>query len=170
MCLNGFLLMLYIGSGGFYLKVNIMRILVTDDHAMVRSGLCLQLRQDFPGVVIQECSNGEETLAQLRENRYDIVILDVSMPGQRNGTAILKEIVESWPRQKVLMLSGMCEKMYAKRLIDMGAAGYLNKSKALSELVNAIRTILNGEKYFSESVADQILKQTGQPTRPVPDY
>lgn len=127
-----------------------MRILIVDDHAIVRKGL-IQILEDEPEFfIVGEAKDAEEALDKIRQEKWDLVILDISMPG-RSGLEVLTVITEQKPGLPVLMLSTYSEDQYAIRVLQSGAAGYLNKQSAPEELIVAIRTIRNGDKYVSPS-------------------
>jgi two-component system, NarL family, invasion response regulator UvrY len=135
-----------------------MNLIIADDHEIVRKGIVqLLYMEDRLGIRnIDEASSGEELLSRLRRNKYDIVILDISMPGM-GGLEALKEIVASYSATPVLILSTHSEEQYAIRVLKAGARGYVRKSSGTEELVKAIEKIISGRKYFSESVAEKLL-------------
>ena len=128
-------------------------ILLVDDHAIFREGLKKIIENTSGMGVTGEANNGQEALDQVWKNKFDLVILDISLPG-RSGLEILKEIKKSNPQLPVLILSMHSEDQYARRLLKAGASGYLKKDSAFDELVNAIRTIHDGHKYISPVVAN----------------
>ena len=130
------------------------RILVADDHAIVRKGLKQVLSETPDLVVSDEASNGEEVLDKVRREVFDLVILDISMPG-RGGLDTLKQLQVEWPRLPVLILSMHPEEQYALRVLRAGASGYLTKESIPEELVTAIRKIIAGRKYVSLSLAEK---------------
>ena len=132
-----------------------IRILVADDHAVVRNGL-KQIVGDTPDmVVVAEASNGQETLNKALENDYDVVLLDITMP-DRSGLDILKEIKSQKPELPVLILSMHPEEQYAVRALKAGAAGYLTKESAPEELIRAMRKVSCGGKYVTSSLAEKL--------------
>lgn len=132
-----------------------LRILIADDHAIVRYGL-KQIIADIPdSALIDEASNGAEVLKKTGKNTYDVVILDISMPGQ-SGLDILKVIKAEKPDLHVLMLSMHPEEQYAIRALRAGASGYLTKESAPEELVSAIRKVSQGRKYVTASLAEKL--------------
>src|SRR5512143_2544578 len=136
--------------------MNVLRILLADDHAVVRQGVKQILAEAFAQATFGEAQNAPELLALVANERWDIVVLDLSMPGG-NGLEALKQIKHNQPQLPVLVLSMYPEDQYAVRTIRAGAAGYLNKESAPEELVTAIRKILNGGEYISASVADELV-------------
>ena len=131
----------------------VTKILVVDDHAVVRQGVKQILSEQFPGSVIGEAQNAEEMIERARTNNWDIVVLDIGMPG-KSGLDALKELNQAHSRLPVLVLSAYPEDQLALRMLKAGAAGYLSKDSAPSELVLAIRKILGGGKFVSASVAE----------------
>jgi len=132
-----------------------IRILVADDHAIVREGLKKILAQTSDMVVTDEASNGQEVLDKVWENDYNVVLLDISMPG-RNGLDILKQIRSERPELAVLVLSMHPEEQYAVRVLRAGASGYLTKASASDELIAAIRKVSLGRKYVTSSLAEKL--------------
>lgn len=132
-----------------------IRILVADDHAVVRNGL-KQIVSDTPDMVVAaEASNGQEALNKALEDDYDIVLLDITMP-DRSGLDILKEIKSQKPELPVLILSIHPEEQYAVRALKAGAAGYLTKESAPEELIRAMRRVSGGGKYVTSSLAEKL--------------
>ena len=133
-----------------------IEILLVDDHAIVREGL-RRIIDDTTGITISaEASTGQEALGLIWKEKYDLVILDISMPG-KNGLQTLKEIKKHDAKLPVLMLSMHAEKQYAMRAIKAGASGYLTKESASEQLVSAIRKIFDGRKYISQGVAELLV-------------
>jgi DNA-binding NarL/FixJ family response regulator len=132
-----------------------IKILIADDHAIVREGLKQILSESPDLIVIAEASSGQEVLEKISKSDLDLVVLDIAMPG-RGGLDILKEIKTQRPRLPVLMLSMYPEEQYAIRVLKSGASGYLTKESAPSELVMAIRQISQGKKYISPSLAEKL--------------
>jgi len=132
-----------------------LRVLIADDHEIVRKGLGKVLQETLQPIKIDEAGNGQEALTKVMRNEYDLVVLDLKMPG-KSGLDVLKEIKEHRPKLPVLILSMHPEEQFAIRAIRAGASGYLTKECAGDELVLAIRKALKGERYISGSLA-QIL-------------
>jgi two-component system, NarL family, invasion response regulator UvrY len=133
-----------------------LRILLADDHAVVRQGVKQILAEAFTQATFGEARNAHELLDLVNSDRWDIVILDLAMPGG-NGLEALKQIKYDHPQLPVLILSMFPEDQYAVRTIKAGAAGYLNKESAPEELVQAIRKVLHGGEYISSAVADELV-------------
>ncbi len=135
---------------------NATRILVADDHAVVRAGLRQFLEEDRSIREIGEAASGGETLDQLRAGSWDLVILDIYMP-DRSGLDILKQIQASYPNTKVLIISGLPERQYALNAIKAGASGYLAKDSAPEELLKAVHTVMRGRRYVSPVLAELLV-------------
>lgn len=131
------------------------KILIADDHAVVREGV-KHILSDMRDAVISEACNGQEVLEALRKNDYDLILLDIAMPG-KDGLDTLKDIKIEKPRAKVLILSMFPEEQYALRALKSGASGYLTKESIPEELINAIRKVLRGGKYVSSEFSDKLL-------------
>jgi DNA-binding NarL/FixJ family response regulator len=141
------------------------RVLLVDDHVVVRKGLRLILEDRFGDIEIAEASNGDEALAALREP-YDALILDLSMPG-RSGIELLAEIKHRFPALPVLIMSLYAEEQFAVRALRAGASGYLTKSAAPEQLAAAFERILRGGRYISEAVAERLAAgASGAPSTP----
>jgi len=132
------------------------RILVTDDHAIVRQGLKQILTEEITDAVFGEADDSAKTLVLLSEQPWDILILDINMPG-RNGFEVLHEVRRSYPSLPVLVLSSTPEDQLGLRAIKSGAAGYLNKQTAPERLVEAVRKILAGEQFMSVLLAHKVI-------------
>jgi two-component system, NarL family, invasion response regulator UvrY len=133
-----------------------IRILIADDHAIVRAGL-KQLVAENPNLIVAaEAKTGPEALNLVRNNSFDVVLLDISMPG-RGGLEVLSEIKKEFPRLPVLILSMHPEEQYAIRALKGGASGYITKDSAPEELVTAILKVAQGGKYITKSLAEQFL-------------
>jgi len=134
---------------------HMIKILIADDHAIVREGLKQIVAETSDIVVADEASTGHEVLYKVRDNDYDVVVLDISMPGG-DGLNILKQIKREIPKLAVLVLSMHPEEQYAVRVLKAGAAGYLTKESAPDELITAIRRVSTGRKYVSSSLAEKL--------------
>ncbi|MDD3846572.1 MAG: response regulator transcription factor [Syntrophorhabdaceae bacterium] len=139
-----------------------VRILIADDHFIVREGL-KQIVSDVPDlVVVDEASDGQEALNKAVAGSFDIVILDISMP-IKSGLDVLRELKLQKPDSNVLILSVHPEEHYAMRVLKAGASGYLTKESAPDELVMAIRRISQGRKYISTTLAEKLAGVIGHP-------
>jgi DNA-binding NarL/FixJ family response regulator len=134
-----------------------MKVLVADDHAVVREGLKRILTQDQGIQVVAEAEDGSAALDRAREVDLDVVVLDMSMPG-RGGLETLQELKRLWPSLGVLVLSMHPEDQYAVRVLREGADGYLSKESAAEELVGALRKIHDGGKYVSPILAERLAR------------
>ena len=139
------------------------RVLVADDHAMIRAGLRQWLEQDRSIEAIAEASTGAETLQQLRDGRWDLVILDINMP-DRSGIDILRHIRSGYPDARVLVISGFSEKQYAINVLRAGAAGYLAKDQAPEEFMRAVHTVLAGRRFVSAALSEMLVSALDEPT------
>jgi two-component system invasion response regulator UvrY len=132
-----------------------IRVLIADDHPIVREGLKQILSETDDILVVDEAANGQEVLSLAWNNTYDVVLLDISMPG-RDGLEVLRELKHQKPKLPVLILSMYPEEHYAIRVLRGGAAGYLTKASAPDELISAIRKVAAGRKYISSSLAERL--------------
>jgi two-component system, NarL family, invasion response regulator UvrY len=130
----------------------IVKILIADDHSLVREGLKKVLLEEPDFEVTAEAKNGDEIFSSLQKYKIDLLLMDITMPG-RSGLDILKDIKNRYPKLPVLILSMHPEGLFALRAIKLGADGYLTKEAAPDELVHAIRKIISGSKYISESLS-----------------
>jgi two-component system invasion response regulator UvrY len=144
-----------------------IRILIADDHAIVRAGLRQFIADQADMEIAGEAATGTETVAAVREGNFDVVLLDISMP-DKNGIDTLRLLRHVKPDLPVLMLSAYGEEQYAVNLLRAGAAGYVSKVAASTQLVGAIRTVVQGRKYVSPALA-QILAEgvNGDATQPL---
>ena len=132
-----------------------IKILIADDHPIVRQGFKQVLSETADLVVADEAGNGQEVLALVARKDYDVILLDISMPG-KNGLEVLKELRMTNTKIPVLILSIYPEEQYAIRALKAGASGYLTKASAPEELISAIRKVSRGGKYISSSLAEKI--------------
>jgi two-component system, NarL family, invasion response regulator UvrY len=136
------------------------RILIADDHAILRRGLKEILMRELDGAVCGEAENAEQVLAQVESQEWDVVILDVSMPG-RSGLDVLRDLKVMRPKLPVLVLSMHPEDQYGKRILKAGASGYMNKDSAPEELIKAIRKVQAGGRYVSAALAEKLAWDLG---------
>ncbi len=132
-----------------------LKILVADDHTVVRRGLRQILLEGFAGAAIEEVADAEDLVKKVMKADWDVVISDLSMPG-RSGLDALQQIKQIKPNLPVLILSIHPEDQYALRVLKAGAAGYLSKDTAPDELVNAVQKVLLGKKYITPAVAEKL--------------
>ncbi len=143
-----------------------MKILIADDHALFREGLKQILQENFEGAVLDQASNGYEVLDKISGNDYDLLLLDIAMPGI-SGLDVLKQLRIIRPKLHALVLSMYPEGQYAVRAIRAGASGYLTKRSASDELIEAINKVLNGGIYVTTAIAEKLMidfrPDTGKP-------
>ena len=137
-----------------------IRVLIADDHAIVREGLKQILADTKDIVVAGDAENGVSAIKLARKGKCDVLLLDISMP-DRSGIEVLKQVKKEAPDIAVLMLSMHREDQYAIRALRAGASGYLNKQSAPAELVNAIRQVAAGQKYISPALAQDLANHVG---------
>jgi two-component system invasion response regulator UvrY len=133
----------------------VISILIADDHAILRRGLKEILADELEGAILDEAGNAQEVLTQVQSRAWDLVILDITMPG-RSGLDLLRDLQQLRPKLPVLVLSMHPENQYAKRVLRAGAAGYMNKETAPKELVKAVRKVLAGGRYVSAALAEKL--------------
>ena len=132
------------------------RIVIADDHALVRRGLAGLLREMNDFQVVGEAESGDDLLRTLRDTAVDVAIVDMSMPGP-SGLDLVKSLVAEFPKLPVLVLSVHPEDQYAVRVVRAGARGYLTKESAEAELVEAVRRVTTGGRYLSQALAESLL-------------
>ena len=132
-----------------------MKILICEDHQIVRDGLKKILQQLNEVTMIEEAANGYDALTLLKKNDFDILLLDISLPGI-SGLEVLQSVKEKWPSINVLILSMHPQEQYAIRALQLGASGYLTKDTASEELLLAVKKVSVGGKYISESLAESL--------------
>lgn len=137
-----------------------MKVVIADDHELVRRGLRDLLRQEFPEVCIAEAADSAAAIDLLRQPGWDLLLLDISMPG-RSGLEVLEEARRLCPRTPVLVLSMFPEEEFALRAFKLGASAYLNKQGAGDELLIALRKVLAGGKYVSAALAEKLAARLG---------
>lgn len=133
------------------------KVLLVDDHAVVRNGL-KRILEDQPGeIAFGEAGTAREAINCVREESWDIVILDMSLGGGQNGLDALKELKQIRPRLPVLILTMHSEEQYARRAFKSGAAGYITKDSSRAELLKAVNQVITGGKYVSPALAEQLV-------------
>ncbi|MBI2296077.1 MAG: response regulator transcription factor [Betaproteobacteria bacterium] len=140
-----------------------IRVLLADDHTIVRAGLKEILADTGDITVAGEAINGQEVLARIREHDYDVAVLDLSMPG-RSGIELIRQVKGEKPRLRILVLSMHSEEQYAVRALKAGASGYLTKESAADQLVAAIRRIAAGGAYVSPETAERLALDANRAT------
>lgn len=148
---------------------SMIKILIADDHAVVRRGL-RQIINDEPDFeVVAEAQNGQEVMDKIEKSNCDVVVLDITMP-DKNGLVVLQEVKAARPRLPILILSMHPEDQFALRALKLGASGYLTKESAPEELVGALRKVTSGGKYISSSLAEQLVSEISSDSpRPSPE-
>lgn len=143
-----------------------IRIVIADDHGIMREGLKKVLGADADLAVIAEAQNGHEVMQRVRELEFDVLLLDMSMPG-KSGIELIKQVRAEKPRLRILILSMHQEQQYAVRAIKAGASGYLTKDSASTQLVTAIRKVAGGGAYITDAVGEALalgaMQQTDRP-------
>ncbi|HKC16268.1 MAG TPA: response regulator transcription factor [Steroidobacteraceae bacterium] len=143
------------------------RVLIADDHAVVRAGLRQFLETDQSIREIGEAATGRETLEQLRNGTWDLLLLDINMP-DRSGLDVLRQVRSTHPDTRVLVLSGFPERQYAVNVLRAGASGFLSKESAPEELLKAVRAVLGGRRYVSSALAELLVSDLdGDAQRPL---
>ena len=144
-----------------------IRVLIADDHAIVREGLKQIIGDSALITVAGEAENAQQAIQKVREGGFDVLLLDISMP-DRNGIDVLKQVKKELPSLPVLMLTMHREDQYAIRAMKAGASGYLTKQSAPSELVNALQLVASGRKYITPSLAEEMANLMGDdPAKPL---
>lgn len=145
------------------------RVLIADDHAVARAGYRQFLEADDSITQVGEAASGNETLDQLRRQDWDLLIMDIHMP-DRSGLDILGQVIAGYPNLRVLIMSGLPEEQYARNVLRAGASGYLSKGGSPEEILKAVRVVLNGRRYVSESLAESMagdLEAKHDPNQPL---
>ena len=130
------------------MNTSVLRILIADDHAIVRKGLREILREGAENALVEEASNGREAVEKARAQQWDVVVLDITMP-EMTGLEVLRELNREQPNLPIIMLSMHSDPGYVKTSLKLGASGYLRKETAPEVLIQAIRTVTAGGKYLS---------------------
>jgi two-component system invasion response regulator UvrY len=138
----------------------VIRVLIADDHGILRRGLREILMRELEGVVCGEAENAQQVLAQVQNQNWDLAIVDITMPG-RSGLDVLRDLQRVQPGLPVLVLSMHPEDQYGKRVLKAGASGYMNKESAPEELIKAIRRVLAGGRYVSPTLAEKLAVEWG---------
>jgi DNA-binding NarL/FixJ family response regulator len=138
-----------------------MRVLLVDDHAVVREGMKLVLAEE-DSVVVGEASTGQEALERVRAESWDVVVLDIGLP-DRNGLDVLREIKGEYRDLPVLVLTMFGDEVHAVRVLKAGGAGFLSKESVSDELLDAVRSVARGERYLTASLANRLASRAGVP-------
>lgn len=138
-----------------------MKALIADDHPIVRKGIIQLLKDAFPDILTEEVNSGIEAVKRINQEKWDLIILDISMPG-RNGIDVLKHARNSGVKTPILILSMQAEEHYALRTLKAGASGYVSKESAGDELVKAVEKVMKGKKYISPKVTEILAENLGE--------
>ena len=141
-----------------------IKILIVDDHKMIRDGIKSMLQGEMDYVVVGEASNGKEALGKLEDIEVDLAIMDINMP-EMNGVECTIEINKNYVNTKVLALTMHDEELYLAKMMEAGAVGYILKDLGKDELLRAIREIVNGKHYFSPEITISVIKELTSPTK-----
>lgn len=144
-----------------------LRVLIADDHTVVRRGLRQILLEGFPNAHVEEVPDAEELIKRIINGEWDLVISDLSMPG-RSGLEALQQIKQLQPKLPVLILSIHPEEQYAIRVLKAGASGYLSKDMAPDELVIAVQKVMLGKKYITDTIAEKLATVLGSDSNKAP--
>jgi DNA-binding NarL/FixJ family response regulator len=139
-----------------------IRLLIADDHQIVRAGLAQFIAEQGDMTIAAEASTGDEVIDLVREHEFDVILMDISMPS-KNGIDTLRIIRQTRPDLPVLMLSGYPEQHYAVNLLRAGASGYLAKDAPPAEMIRAIRVVARGSRYLSETAAELVSVELTRP-------
>jgi DNA-binding NarL/FixJ family response regulator len=141
-----------------------IRVLIADDHAILRRGLREILMRELEGAVCGEAKDSIEVMVRIQQSEWDLAILDITMPG-RSGLDVLNDLKVARPKMPVLVLSMHAEDQYAKRVLRAGAAGYMNKESAPEELIKAVRKVLAGGRYVSAALAENLVSDLSEDSK-----
>ncbi len=144
-----------------------IRVIVADDHPILRAGMVSVLNASSDLRVVAEAGNGAEVLRAIRDVAFDVLLLDVSMPG-KSGLDLMRQIRKDSPRLPILIVSSFPEDQYALRSIKAGASGYITKMSAPSDLVTAVRTVSNGRKFITPALAEMLADHVERPDSATP--
>lgn len=144
-----------------------MNFLVVEDHEVVRQGLKDILAREFPNCRVVEAANSDSALARLREGGWQLVVLDINLPG-KSGLELVVDARQLCPAAPVLVLSAYPEESFALRALQVGASAYLNKQSSATEIVAAVRKILSGGRYLTSAVAERLADRIGENLRQMP--
>jgi two-component system invasion response regulator UvrY len=144
-----------------------MKVLIVDDHKIVRNGLRQVIAEHYPGTTFGEAGTSQEALELLHRQEWDLALLDVNIPG-RSGLEVLEEVKRLWPETPVLVISAYPEDEFAMRALKLRAAGYLTKGQAADELGAAIKKALAGGRYVTNSLAERLAAALGSDLQGAP--
>ena len=148
------------------MEKQLRRIIIADDHAVVRTGLQLILDETNDLSIVDEARNGQELLDKLQKNTYDLVILDITMPG-KDALDVLKEIKTTWLTLPVAIFSMNSDDVYAVRMLSNGASAFINKETKPTQIIEILRVVLSGKKYISPQQAEILAEYVSSPVKSV---
>ena len=132
-----------------------IKVLIVDDHALVRMGIC-RLLNDLPDMsVVGEAENGDMALSLVKSTKPDVILLDMKMPGM-DGWEVIRRLKKTNPNVKIIAVTALCNNTLPTRILQLGAVGYLTKESGVEEMASAIRKVYKGERYLSAEIAQQI--------------
>lgn len=134
------------------------KFLLVDDHAILRTGVKMMLREYYDSCIIDEAENEQQAIEKIKMHEYDLIFLDINMP-DTNALGLLNFILITEPASKVLIFTMSSEKMHAKRFMEAGAKGYLTKDAAVNEIMRAVNLLLNNKKYYSDRFIDTLVNE-----------
>lgn len=140
------------------------RIIIADDHAVVRTGLQLILDETSDMSIVDEARNGQELIDKLHLNSYDLIVLDIAMPG-KDALDVLKEIKATWPLLPVVIFTMNCDEVYAVRMLTNGASAFINKETKPAQIIEVLRIVLSGKKHISQQQAQILTENIDSPKR-----
>jgi DNA-binding NarL/FixJ family response regulator len=136
------------------------RVLIADDHCIVRTGISVLARDEFQNAEIDECADGNMVWQMMKTNKYDLIVLDISMPGMES-VSLLKNIFSHYTDQKVLVISMSSEDIYAKKYLQLGVKGFISKDANAPELRRALTSVMNNKRYLSPRMQDMLTEEGG---------
>jgi len=134
------------------------KILLVDDHMIIRSGLKMLLSQDLNNYTFEEAADGDSAIAQLKASDYALMVLDINIPGT-DTFAVVENTLQLKPETRILIFSMNAENIYAKRFLKMGVKGYVRKDEPADEIKNAVFTVLNNKRYISKTLGENLAKE-----------
>jgi len=146
------------------MEIPVKRIIIADDHAVVRTGLQLILDETPDLSIVEEARNGQELLDELELNKYDLVLLDISMPG-KDAMDVLSEIKSKYKELPVVIFSMNPDDIYAIRMLSNGASAYINKETKTNKIIEVLRTVVAGKKYFFPQQIEMMAEMIGNPEK-----
>ncbi|MEI6179336.1 MAG: response regulator transcription factor, partial [Chloroflexales bacterium] len=143
--------------------MNAWRIVLADDHQMVRAGLRLVLENELPCRVVAEAATGDEAVAYTQQQQPDVLVTDLVMPGQ-SGLEVIRQVHQLVPRTRIVVFSMYADERYVREALQSGALAYVLKESMANELVTAVRDVIAGQRYLSQALARRVIEAYAQPT------